>query len=128
VVEPGARLVGWVFGHELIHPDGERTRLLYALDVDKDHRCKGYARLWSEPFVQDDPVRRSTEVRVLTDHDNDRALAGLPWARSKIAAVTSCLGGNLPADIHEPGTIATENQQVLAHRDRFTNPYPTCHS
>lgn len=23
----------WVYGHELIHPDGERTMLLYALDV-----------------------------------------------------------------------------------------------
>jgi hypothetical protein len=33
VAEDDEGVVGWVYGHELVHPDGERTMLLYALDV-----------------------------------------------------------------------------------------------
>ncbi len=29
-------------GHELIHPDGERTMLLYALDVATTHQGRGH--------------------------------------------------------------------------------------
>ena len=33
VAEDESGVAGWVYGHELVHPDGERTMLLYALDV-----------------------------------------------------------------------------------------------
>jgi hypothetical protein len=33
VAEEAGRVIGWVYGHQLVHPDGEATMLLYALDV-----------------------------------------------------------------------------------------------
>lgn len=42
VAEDGPIIVGWVYGHELIHPDGESTMLLYALDVAVEARGQGH--------------------------------------------------------------------------------------
>ena len=67
--------VGWVYGHELVHPDGERTMLLYALDVDESHRREGRGRALVAAFVDEATTRGCTEVWVLTDDDNDAALA-----------------------------------------------------
>ena len=68
-------LAGWVYGHELVHPDGERTMLLYALDVDEPWRGRGHGRALVTTFV--DVARSSgcTEVWVLTDDENVAALA-----------------------------------------------------
>ena len=74
VAEDGAP-VGWVHGHELVHPDGERTMLLYALDVDEGHRRQGHGRALVEAFVAEARERGCTEVWVLTDDANAAALA-----------------------------------------------------
>lgn len=66
---------GWVYGHELVHPDGERTMLLYALDVDEPFRRQGRGRALTEAFVDDARQRGCTEVWVLTDDANPAALA-----------------------------------------------------
>lgn len=66
---------GWVYGQELVHPDGERTMLLYALDVDEGFRRQGRGRALVEAFVTDARERGCTEVWVLTDDANPAALA-----------------------------------------------------
>ena len=75
IAEEGSDTVGWVYGHELVHPDGERTMLLYALDVAERHRLKGYGRALVTTFIEDARNRGCTEVWVLTDPDNDAGLA-----------------------------------------------------
>jgi ribosomal protein S18 acetylase RimI-like enzyme len=75
VAEAHDELAGWVYGHELVHPDGERTMLLYALDVAEAHRGHGHATNLVAAFVDDARLRGCTEVWVLTDSDNDAGLA-----------------------------------------------------
>ena len=75
VVEVDGRVAGWAYGHELAHPDGERTMLLYALDVAEEHRGRGYASALVRAFVRDARDRGCTEVWVLTEHDNEAAVA-----------------------------------------------------
>lgn len=75
IAEDESGIGGWVYGHELVHPDGERTMLLYELEVAPPVRRQGYGRALVSAFV--DHARRvgCTEVWVLTDADNAPALA-----------------------------------------------------
>lgn len=66
---------GWVYGHELVHPDGERTMLLYALDVDERFRRRGHGAALVSAFVEHARRTGCTEVWVLTDDGNPAALA-----------------------------------------------------
>ena len=75
IAEEDGAIVGWVYGHELIHPDGERTMLLYALDVAERARRRGTGKALVEGFVADARDRGCTEVWVLTDPNNAAALA-----------------------------------------------------
>lgn len=68
-------VIGWVYGHELIHPGGERTMLLYALDVVERARRQGVGTELVRAFVDHAQDRRCTEVWVLTEADNDAAIA-----------------------------------------------------
>ena len=68
-------LAGWLYGHELVHPDGERTMLLYALDVDDAFRRRGHGRALVTSFVELARSSGCTEVWVLTDDGNPAALA-----------------------------------------------------
>ena len=68
-------VAGWVYGHELVHPDGERTMLLYALDVDEPMRGRGHGRALVTAFVEQARSTGCTEVWVLTDDANPAALA-----------------------------------------------------
>ena len=72
-------VAGWAYGHELVHPDGERTMLLYALDVAEPARGQGRGRALVTAFVDDARRRGCTEVWVLTDDANP---AGLGTYRS----------------------------------------------
>ena len=75
VAEDDDAVVGWVYGHELIHPDGERTMLLYALDVVEAARGRGHGRALVTAFVDAARERGCTEVWVLTDDDNPAGVA-----------------------------------------------------
>jgi ribosomal protein S18 acetylase RimI-like enzyme len=75
VVEVDGGVVAWAYGHELAHPDGERTTLLYALDVAEQHRGRGYGAALVRAFVRDARDRGCTEVWALTEHDNQAAMA-----------------------------------------------------
>jgi ribosomal protein S18 acetylase RimI-like enzyme len=75
IVESGSDVAGWVYGHELVHPDGERTMLLYALDVAEPYRGQGWGKALVSAFVDHASSRGCTEVWVLTDHGNDAAMA-----------------------------------------------------
>jgi aminoglycoside 3-N-acetyltransferase I len=68
------RVLG-VYGHELIHPDGERTMLLYALDVAEGWRRRGLATALVRAFVGEAGHRGCTEVWVLTDPGNKAGMA-----------------------------------------------------
>ena len=39
------------YGHELVHADGERTMLLYILDVAEQQRGRGYGSALVRAFV-----------------------------------------------------------------------------
>jgi ribosomal protein S18 acetylase RimI-like enzyme len=75
VVEVDGGVVGWAYGHELAHPDGERTMLLYALDVAEQHRGRGYGSALVRAFVRGARDRGCTETWALTEHDNEAAMA-----------------------------------------------------
>ena len=68
-------VAGWIYGQELLHPDGEVTMLLYALDVVERARRQGLATALVNAFVDHARRRRCTEVWVLTEDDNEGALA-----------------------------------------------------
>lgn len=74
VAEIEGSVAGWAYGHELVHPDGEHTMLLYALDVAAPYRRRGCGRALVEAFVDSARARTCTEVWVLTDDDNPPAL------------------------------------------------------
>ncbi len=84
VVEDAGGVVGWVYGHELVHPGGERTMLLYAVDVAEFARGQGCGLALVKAFVSDADQRGCTEVWVLTDHDNDAAIATYSSAGAKV--------------------------------------------
>ena len=73
--EDAGELAGWIYGHELVHPDGERTMLLYALDVDEGFRRRGHGRSLVTAFVEHARATGCTEVWVLTDDGNPAAIA-----------------------------------------------------
>ena len=75
VAEDEGDVVGWVYGQELVHPDGEVTMLLYALDVADAAQRRGFGRRLTEAFVANARDRGCTEVWVLTDETNAAALA-----------------------------------------------------
>lgn len=75
IVERGGDIAGWAYGHELVHPDGEKTMLLYALDVGEAHRRQGWDKTLVSALVDHASSRRCTEVSVLTDCDNQPGVA-----------------------------------------------------
>lgn len=68
-------VVGWVYGQELVHPNGELTMLLYALDVAEHAQRRGHGKALVTAFVEDARARGCTEVWVLTDDDNTAGCA-----------------------------------------------------
>jgi len=75
VAEDESGVAGWVYGHELVHPDGERTMLLYSLDVAERARRQGVGTALVEAFVAHAKDGGCTEVWVLTDDANAAGLA-----------------------------------------------------
>ena len=75
VVEDESGVAGWVYGHELVHPDGERTMLLYALDVAERVRRHGHGKALVDAFVAHAREAGCTEVWVLTDDANAAGIA-----------------------------------------------------
>jgi GNAT superfamily N-acetyltransferase len=75
VVEDDSGACGCVYGHELAHPAGERTMLLYSLDVAEHVRRRGYGVALVNAFVGHARDLGCTEVWVLTDDANPAALA-----------------------------------------------------
>ena len=67
--------VGRAYGHTLVHPEGETTALLYAVDVVPDARRRGHGRRLVDAFVEHARATGHTEVWVLTDDNNPAALA-----------------------------------------------------
>jgi ribosomal protein S18 acetylase RimI-like enzyme len=74
VAEDEDGVTGWVYGHELVHPDGEQTMLLYSLDVAERARGQGCGKALVAAFVDHARGRGCTEVWVLTDDANPAAL------------------------------------------------------
>jgi GNAT superfamily N-acetyltransferase len=75
VAEERSQVVRWAYGHELVHPDGERTMLLHALDVAEDRWRRGIGRTLVTAFVDHARATGCTEVWVLTDDGNPAAVA-----------------------------------------------------
>ena len=75
VAEDEGGVAGWVYGHELVHPDGEKTMMIYALDVAERARRQGVGRALVTAFVGQAQSRECTEVWVLTDDGNSAGIA-----------------------------------------------------
>ena len=75
IAEDDVGVAGWVYGHELVHPDGERTMMLYALDVAERAQRRGVGTALVTAFVDHAQRRGCTEVWVLTDDANVAGLA-----------------------------------------------------
>jgi GNAT superfamily N-acetyltransferase len=75
LAEDGSEVVGWVYGYELVHPGGERTMLLYALDVVEHRRRRGIGKALVTAFVDHARVVGCREVWVLTDDGNPAGVA-----------------------------------------------------
>lgn len=85
------RVVGCAYGHELVHPDGERTMLLYSLDVAEASRRRGAGRRLVSAFVDHARDRGCTEVWVLTDDGNSAGVATYRAAGGRRAPVDQTL-------------------------------------
>lgn len=83
VVEDDSGPCGCVYGHELVHPDGVRTMLLYSLDVAEHVRRRGYGVALVNAFVDHAHTTGCTEVWVLTDDANAAGLATYESAGGK---------------------------------------------
>ena len=81
--EDSLGIAGWVYGHELVHPDGEKTMMLYALDVVERARRQGVGTALTTAFVHHAHARGCTEVWVLTDETNPAAVATYAAAGGK---------------------------------------------
>jgi ribosomal protein S18 acetylase RimI-like enzyme len=97
VAEEDGRTVGLVYGHELAHPDGVRTLLLYSLDVVEAARRRGHGRALVESFVAEGRRRGCSEVWVLTETDNGAALATYAAAGATREADQAMLSWQLDA-------------------------------
>lgn len=75
IAEDEVGVAGWVYGHELVHPDGEKTMMLYALDVAERARRQGVGKALVTAFVDQARSRECTELWVLTDDGNSAGIA-----------------------------------------------------
>ena len=75
IAEDEGGVAGWVYGHELVHPDGERTMLLYALHVAGRARRRGVGTALVNAFVDHARGAGCTEVWVLSDDANPGGIA-----------------------------------------------------
>ena len=66
---------GFVSGVELTHPDKGTEMFLYELAVDEAFRRRGIGRALVEELIEIARARSCYDLWVLTDHDNDAALA-----------------------------------------------------
>jgi len=71
----GGKPVGFVSGVELTHPDKGTEMFLYELAVDEGHRRLGIASELVAGLHDLARKRGCYDMWVLTDHDNDAALA-----------------------------------------------------
>ena len=101
-------LAGWLYGHELVHPDGERTMLLYALDVHETFQRRGHGRSLVTAFVELARSAGCTEVWVLTDDGNPAALGTYASAGGQREAQDSVMFTWFIAPGREAGTEEEE--------------------
>jgi ribosomal protein S18 acetylase RimI-like enzyme len=66
---------GFVSGVELTHPDKGTELFLYELAVDEPFRRRGIGRALVDTLLEIARTRGCYDMWVLTDHDNDAALA-----------------------------------------------------
>ena len=69
------RAVGFVSGVEVTHPDKGTEMFVYELSVEKDARRQGVGRKLVEALEAVARERECYGMWVLTDHDNEAALA-----------------------------------------------------
>ena len=75
IAEDELGVTGWAYGHELAHPNGEKTMMLYAVDVAERARRQGVGTALASAFVEHAQARECTEVWVLADDTNSAAIA-----------------------------------------------------
>jgi ribosomal protein S18 acetylase RimI-like enzyme len=69
------RPAGFISGVEMIHPDKGTEMFVYELGVDEAHRCRGFGRALVERLAEVARERGCYGMWVMTDDDNDAALA-----------------------------------------------------
>jgi ribosomal protein S18 acetylase RimI-like enzyme len=71
----GERPVGFVSGVEMTHPDKGTEMFLYELAVDEDRRRRGVGRALVEALTELARARGCYDVWVLTEEENEAAVA-----------------------------------------------------
>lgn len=69
----GEDVIGWSWGHELHRPNGDRTLLLYEVDVLEEHRRQGVGRALLDAFVRHARDLGHAKMWLFTDAGNDAA-------------------------------------------------------
>lgn len=71
----GADPAGFVSGVEMTHPDKGTEMFLYELGVDEEFHRRGIGRALTEALAQQGRVRGCTGMWVLTERENEAAMA-----------------------------------------------------
>lgn len=75
VAQAGGEIVGWVHGAVMQRVDGDTMALLYEIDVAEGRRRSGFGRELVDAFLGAVRDRGCSRVWVITDVDNDAAIA-----------------------------------------------------
>ena len=69
----GDRVLGWAVGHELLHPEGRWTLVLYDLRTIEEARSSGIGRVLLDRFAELARDKGHTKMFLFTDSGKDAA-------------------------------------------------------
>lgn len=99
VAYDGDAVVGFVSGVELTHPDKGTEMFLYELSVEPGHRGQGYGTALVQALANLARERNCYDMWVLTDDDNNTAVA--TYRRAGASETSPCV--MLTWKLDEPG-------------------------
>ena len=75
VPEGDHELVGWIYGYELIPPEGRHAMFVCEIEVAQESRGRGHGRALIEAVLAEARARGHIEMWVLIDDGNEAATA-----------------------------------------------------
>ncbi len=108
VAYDGETVVGFVSGVEMTHPDKGTEMFLYEMGVDAPFRGRGYGTALVQALADLARARECYGMWVLTDEDNDAALAtygaaGAAWESTPVMLSWTFEGRDVPVSSEDGG-------------------------